>query len=318
MRKQLLAATVFLGINSLGFAQDTIPNPDFENWESGTMVDEPSDWGTANNMHIQFNNCATQVSAVGDFYSGSSAIQLTTVEYSCPSCQVKKWRVAGTAVAGGYISQDWPFTFGGFDYTKRPLYLGGYCKYIPQQSAELYQGKPVGIDKSNIQVYLTKSNGTTTDTIGQGQLSPTNSTWAPFSVEIKYDPKFTGNPDTAQIIIASSKGVETAKGSKFYVDSLFFDFTIGVEEYTFDKFQMTQNSPNPFKNSTSISFTSERNQILDFTVTDVVGRDVFTAKINAVNGINTYSYNSRLMPGTYFYSITDGQGKSTKKMIVTE
>lgn len=312
MRKALLFISIVLAGTNTIFSQDTIPNPGFEDWTGGSP-DEPAGWGTANAIHIQLSNCVTKATAAGDFNSDTAAIILTTVQVSSGG---QTWRVAGTAVSGGQINQTYPFVSGGVPYALRPTFLRGFCKYLPQQSSALNNGNPVGIDVSNIQVTFTKWNGTDRDTIGQGQLSPSNSTYAAFAVPITFTT--TANPDTVQIVLASSKGIETAQGSKLYVDDLEFDFTIGVEELSLDKFDLQQNTPNPFTGSTNIQFNCTANEKVTFTVFDMLGIEAYSNTINATSGVNTFTYTSKLSPGTYFYSISNGTDRVTKTMIVTE
>lgn len=302
---------ILIGTNNI-FSQDTIPNPGFEDWTGGSP-DQPIGWGTANAIHIQLNNCATKGTAAGDTNSGAAAIILTTVQVSGGG---QTWRVAGTAVSGGQINQSYPFVSGGIPYALRPTFLRGFCKYLPQQSSALYNGNPVGIDVSNIQVTFTKWNGTDRDTIGQGQLSPSNNTYAAFAVPITFTT--TAAPDTVQIVLASSKGLETAQGSKLYVDDLEFDFTVGLEELSLDKFDLKQNTPNPFTGSTSIQFNCTANEKVIFNVFDMLGGEVYSNTINATSGINTFTYTSKLSPGTYFYSISNGIDRVTKRMVVAE
>lgn len=320
MKNALLFISIVLtGANTI-FSQDTIPNPGFENWTGGPIT-QPVGWGSADSLHLQLRNCVTMVSAGADVHSGNSAILMTTVQVSGGG---QTWRVAGTAVSGGKINQEVPFVSGGVPYTLRPTSLQGFCKYLPQQSSAVYQGSQVGIDVSNIQVTFTIWNPRTLngryhprDTIGQGQLSPSNSTYAAFVVPITYTT--TANPDTVQIVLASSKGVETAAGSKLYVDSLFFDFTpVGVEELSLDKFDLKQNTPNPFTGSTSIQFNCTSNEKVIFSVSDMLGREMYSNTINATSGINTFTYTPKLSSGTYFYSISNGTNKVTKTMVVTE
>jgi hypothetical protein len=304
------------------FSQDTIPNPGFENW-TGASPNQPVGWGTADAINQQLSGCVTKATAASDVYCGSSSIILTSVTVSCSLCSPPSWRVAGTAVSGGQINTATPFVSGGIPYTMRPSSLNGYCKYLPQQSTTLYNGNPVGIDVSNIQVIFTKWNVTTNqrDTIGQGQLHPANSTYAAFSVPITFTTSAT--PDTAQIVLASSNGIETAEGSKLYVDGLFFNgttfnCTVGIEAFSFDKFDLKQNTPNPFNGSTTIQFNCTTNEKVNFDVFDMLGREMYSDKINAESGVNIITYTSKLESGTYFYSISNGKNRITKRMIVAD
>jgi hypothetical protein len=303
---------------STSFAQDTIPNSDFEYWASGGSVDEPVNWGTVNNFQIQVNNCVTKTTLPGNFYSGSVGVVLTTVTYDCPKCTtLKSWPIAGTAVCGGLIYTDYPFIRGGFPYTKRPTDLNGYCKYLPQPIPN-GGGK---LDQSDIQVYLFKYDTVKhkRDTIAFGRLFPSNSSFAPFSVNLTYNPKFSVNPDTAQIVLASSNGqAEMPAGSKFYVDGLFFDFTLGVESLTANNFNLKQNFPNPFNDNTTFQFNCVVSEKVNFEICDMLGRQVYTNKINAERGLNTIIFSSKLCTGTYFYSLSNGKNKVSKKMVVTE
>ncbi len=313
MKKTVLfISIVLIGVNNI-FSQDTIPNAGFEDWTGGSP-NQPVGWGTANAVHIQLNNCVRKGIAPGDFYGDTAAVILTTVQVSGGG---QTWRVAGTAVSGGTINQTYPFVSGGIPYALRPTSLQGFCKYLPQQSSALNNGNPVGIDVSNIQVTFTKWNGTDRDTIGQGQLSPSNGTYAAFAVPITFTT--TANPDTVQIVLASSKGLETAAGSKLYVDDLVFDFTpVGLEELSTDKFDLKQNTPNPFSGITSIQFNCTVNEKVTLTVSDMLGREVYSTAINAISGLNTFTFTPKLSPGTYFYSISNGKNRLTKSMIVAE
>lgn len=344
MKKTVLFILMLrVGLGTI-FSQNPIPNFDFENW-TGETPDQPVGWGTANTLHIQLNGVVTKTTAPADAYSGSSAIVLSTVQYSSLG---NTWPVAGTAVSGGEITQTYPFTFGGVPYTQRPTNLRGYAKYFPEygiwpvaisteidpETSEPYAygagfldgiaaGDTVGLDISDIRVYLFSWNGSGRDTIARGQFSPSDTTYAEFIVPIFYQAEFSGNPDTVQIILASSKGVELAPGSQLFVDSLAFDFTpgiggIGVETLSQDPFSLKQNAPNPFSNSTTITFNSTQNETVLFSIVGALGQEVYVRTVAAVSGENTITYTANLEAGIYFYSLSNGEKKSTKKMTITK
>lgn len=317
MKKRLFFILIGAITYNSSVAQDTIPNAGFEDW-TGAAVDQPVGWGTANNIHIQLNGCVTKATAPADIHSGSSGITLNTVQVSSGG---QVWRVAGTAVSGGQINQTYPFITGGIPYTLKPTHLNGYAKYLPQQSPELLEGNPVGIDQSNVEVYLFRWNGSSRDTLGYGQWSPSSATFSKFTVDIIYDSLLSGTPDTMQIIMASSRGVETATGSMLFVDSLSVDTIpgiVGIDELAEKLFDLGQNAPNPFTENTEITFSSTINETIQFTVIDVLGREVYSIEINAAIGENKISFNGRLDAGTYFYSVSNDNYRATKKMVVSE
>lgn len=93
---------------------------------------------------------------------------------------------------------------------------------------------------------------------------------------------------------------------------------VGVEMLNTSKFDVIQNVPNPFNGSTTIKFNSPVAETINFSVYDMIGRQVHSNKINAVTGINTINYTSeKLAPGAYFYTLTNGKNSVTKRMVVT-
>jgi hypothetical protein len=93
----------------------------------------------------------------------------------------------------------------------------------------------------------------------------------------------------------------------------------GIENFSVGgSFNVAQNIPNPFDGSTSINFNAVGNGNIDFTVTDVLGRQVYDTNINATLGSNTFVFTTDLANGTYFFSLSDGKNTVTKKMVVTK
>ena len=88
-------------------------------------------------------------------------------------------------------------------------------------------------------------------------------------------------------------------------------------------FNLSQNYPNPFNPSTRISFTipttaSGRNQIVNLSVYDVLGREV--AKIineEKAPGIYDVEFNAGDLPsGVYIYRLTTQENSSSKKLTI--
>ncbi len=82
-------------------------------------------------------------------------------------------------------------------------------------------------------------------------------------------------------------------------------------------FNVSQNKPNPFDGTTVINFTCPVSGKVDFVVVDVLGRQVYDTNISATAGSNSFTFSSDLATGTYFFSISNGTDRITKKMVVT-
>ncbi|CAI8411469.1 MAG: Uncharacterised protein [Polaribacter sejongensis] len=76
-------------------------------------------------------------------------------------------------------------------------------------------------------------------------------------------------------------------------------------------------APNPFTNSTKISFTSTSNTTLFFTVKNVLGKTVFKQNIEIKSGKNTLPfYKNDLPKGMYIYSIQDKSRTISKRLVI--
>jgi hypothetical protein len=92
-----------------------------------------------------------------------------------------------------------------------------------------------------------------------------------------------------------------------------------VEKYTAVipvQFSLSQNYPNPFNPSTQIQFSVAERSLVTLTVHDVLGRTVETLKNGVLDaGVYTTRFDaSRMTSGIYFYTMTAGGHKETKKM----
>lgn len=75
--------------------------------------------------------------------------------------------------------------------------------------------------------------------------------------------------------------------------------------------------PNPFNQNTNVVVNLSENKVVDLKVYDALGSVVFSGKINGTTGSNTMvvdgtSFNS----GVYYYTVTAGNERVTKKMIL--
>lgn len=100
------------------------------------------------------------------------------------------------------------------------------------------------------------------------------------------------------------------------------DAIIGVNnnQQTANDYKLNQNYPNPFNPATTITYSIPKNGVVTLTLFDVTGKEITTL----VNGYQTagqkvLQFNaSGLASGVYFYTITAGDFKDTKKMILTK
>ncbi len=84
-------------------------------------------------------------------------------------------------------------------------------------------------------------------------------------------------------------------------------------------FSLSQNYPNPFNPSTTIRFALPQTSNVTLKVYNMNGQEVSTLINNSTvqAGINEYKFDaSKLSSGIYFYTLTAGNFKDTKKMIL--
>ncbi|MDD3558424.1 MAG: T9SS type A sorting domain-containing protein, partial [Melioribacteraceae bacterium] len=87
-----------------------------------------------------------------------------------------------------------------------------------------------------------------------------------------------------------------------------------------EKFHLSQNYPNPFNPSTVIKYSiAGQQEFVTLKVFDVLGREIATL-VNKKQSPGNYSvtFDAReLSSGVYFYQLTAGKAKETKKMILS-
>ena len=129
--------------------------------------------------------------------------------------------------------------------------------------------------------------------------------------------------DDGQTVIGSGKIVHArAFGNGGMMYNLYIDTAeniIGVHRNgnsVPDNYSLSQNYPNPFNPSTTIDYQLPKPGFVNLTVFDVLGQEVKTL-VNDYKQAGTYNIKfdaSELPSGVYFYKITSGDFKSTKKL----
>jgi hypothetical protein len=76
-------------------------------------------------------------------------------------------------------------------------------------------------------------------------------------------------------------------------------------------------APNPFTNSTKISFIADVNSSIIFVVKNVLGKTVFNKNIKTKEGNNSfYFFKNNLASGMYIYSITNNKKIISKRFVI--
>ncbi|MFH0895155.1 MAG: T9SS type A sorting domain-containing protein [Bacteroidota bacterium] len=94
---------------------------------------------------------------------------------------------------------------------------------------------------------------------------------------------------------------------------------VGVNEHNENTDSwVTQNYPNPFSNTTTISVNLSKATTLSIDVTNIMGQKIMTInKGNVASGShNVVIDGSKLTSGVYFYTVRAGENSVTRKMIV--
>lgn len=85
-----------------------------------------------------------------------------------------------------------------------------------------------------------------------------------------------------------------------------------------NSFDVLGNFPNPFRLSTQIRYSSKTSKPVRFEVRNMVGKLVVEQNLQANSGLNKINVKSeKLIPGVYFYSLSDGNQTITKRMVVS-
>ncbi len=95
------------------------------------------------------------------------------------------------------------------------------------------------------------------------------------------------------------------------------DDNVGITILSSNKFDASQNNPNPFHGISTVLFSSPSASMVTLKVSNMLGKIVSSKTILAKSGMNRISFNAKeFEPGIYFYTISNEKNSITKRMIV--
>jgi len=96
--------------------------------------------------------------------------------------------------------------------------------------------------------------------------------------------------------------------------------TLGVNNIPAPEFSISQNTPNPFNQSTVIKYNLTKSSNVVFTVYDMTGRELTNSTYSTVapgqHSIELAA--NQFTPGVYLYTFNINGVKVTKRMVITE
>ena len=108
-----------------------------------------------------------------------------------------------------------------------------------------------------------------------------------------------------------------AKDNTQYRSVVMDPASIGTLDLT--KFDVDQNSPNPFNESSEIRFSTTDNSNIEFKVFNMLGAVIFDKNYKTVKGVNIIKIEANsFAPGVYIYSVKNGDKTITKRMVVAK
>ncbi len=93
----------------------------------------------------------------------------------------------------------------------------------------------------------------------------------------------------------------------------------GLAKLNKNKFDVAQNTPNPFSNKSDIYFNVTQPTTVELKFFNVLGNEVMSHSIMAKKGTNVYTLDAdKFSPGVYMYTIANGSATVTKRMVVSK
>jgi len=271
-------------------AQDTLPNPGFENWiQDGATYRDPVGWNTPNALIGGFGKitCLQDSSIV---HSGKYSCRLVTLYFSLAG-----GNVPGTITTGVIPTSQGGSITGGVEINSRPKSVSGWYQYLP-----------AGADTAGVTIAVTKGDSI----FGTGGFNFTDSvtTWTPFSFNINYTSAST--PDTSLITFVSSINAGIANSSLWVDDVSYSYYAAGIDEVSNSPINLY---PNPANRE--INIDNQTMQASSLNLTTTTGQLVKEVKMHA--GVNIVDVSS-LSAGVYILNGVGANGTTYKTSVVID
>lgn len=280
MKNQFKIIVCAIILSVYGYAQ--IPNNGFELWTTINGYQNPTNWGSLNEMTKSYSVATCGKLSPGN--PGSNYLVVRTVSVT------GKGLIPGRVVSGKIDTVTYK-AISGYPFTLRPLNLSYNMQYMVALPS----------DTAFVSVLLTKWNVNLLrrDTIAFG-ISNFNAmahTWFNSSTYLNY--KSGDSPDSACIVISSSNNVPL-NSSYMYIDNLLFNGSvIGIDEKN-----LTANDvilyPNPSSENVTLNIIQPLINPIQINIYDDRGRLVYEKIIKENKTIIDVS---KLTKGTYFFEI---------------
>lgn len=277
-----------------GGTYGTVPNGDFELWNTKT-IEDPTGWFSSN-QNLMVSSSELPVSKTTDAALHNYAVKIQNV-------------AAGNDFHQGYIMAGRQGNNGplpGFAVNGRDSVLYVYYKCFPKNGDEI-----------NIGVMMYDSG----QMVGTGFIRQgfDISTWSQTPIPIQYFGGYTGTPDSAAIFCAAFTGGDPAYGaSLLYVDGLRFN-QAWVSVNTFAKYDgLLSVYPNPAQGDVQIRFSAQQNKSYTISLYNTEGKLVYKEEAIAQREgqqnitIKTAALNS----GIYTIQLQTGLVLTTQKLEV--
>ncbi len=274
-----------------GVLQSNIPNNSFENWTTKT-VNNIVGWTTSNELFAQFGIDSVNCERVSPGQSGTYAVKLHTVDLFGGGPFIPGGIVTGSNQ--GAAAQT-PNAIPTIAVNQRYSSLSGYLKFNKK-----------GSDSGEAAIYMFNSG----NLVGEGHYrqGSTISAYTLFEAKIKYNPGFSGVPDSATIVFITSSDPQNATGtSEMWVDNI----QLNQNALGLNKTGIAVNSvyPNPFSQELKVEISADK---ANCSISSLDGKEMISQNLSrGTNLINT----SGLAQGFYIIKITDGEQSISRKMV---